>query len=81
MNIAKVVATRSNCMKRKVAALIVKDRRIISTEYNGTAGARNCNEEGVPLQRPGSSGTAWTNVSAPTGRKTPSPRRPTTASA
>lgn len=49
MNIAKVVATRSNCMKRKVAAIIVKDRRIISTGYNGTPrGARNCNEGGCP---------------------------------
>ena len=49
MNIAKVVATRSNCMKRKVAAVIVKDRRVISTGYNGTPrGARNCNEGGCP---------------------------------
>src|SRR5215470_16386270 len=31
MNIAKVVASRSNCMKRKVAAIIVKDKRVIST--------------------------------------------------
>src|SRR5262249_2081241 len=36
MNIAKVVASRSNCMKRKVAALIVRDKRVISTGYNGT---------------------------------------------
>lgn len=49
MNIAKVVATRSNCIKRKVAAIIVKDRRVISTGYNGTPrGARNCNEGGCP---------------------------------
>ena len=49
MNIAKVVAMRSNCMKRKVAAIIVKDRRVISTGYNGTPrGARNCNEGGCP---------------------------------
>ena len=49
MNIAKVVATRANCMKRKVAAVIVKDRRVISTGYNGTPrGARNCNEGGCP---------------------------------
>ena len=49
MDIAKVVATRSNCMKRKVAAIIVKDRRVISTGYNGTPrGARNCNEGGCP---------------------------------
>jgi dCMP deaminase len=49
MNIAKVVASRSNCMKRKVAAIIVKDKRIISTGYNGTPrGTRNCNEGGCP---------------------------------
>jgi dCMP deaminase len=49
MNIAKVVASRSNCIKRKVAAIIVKDRRVISTGYNGTPkGARNCNEGGCP---------------------------------
>jgi dCMP deaminase len=49
MSIAKVVASRSNCIKRKVAAVIVKDRRIISTGYNGTPrGAKNCNEGGCP---------------------------------
>jgi dCMP deaminase len=49
MNIARVVASRSNCMKRKVAALIIKDKRVISTGYNGTPrGARNCNEGGCP---------------------------------
>ncbi len=49
MNIAKVVATRSNCIKRKVAAIIVKDMRVISTGYNGTPrGAKNCNEGGCP---------------------------------
>jgi dCMP deaminase len=49
MNIAKVVALRGNCMKRKVAAIIVKDRRVISTGYNGTPrGAKNCNEGGCP---------------------------------
>ncbi|MFQ6672660.1 MAG: deaminase [Candidatus Tectimicrobiota bacterium] len=49
MSIAQVVASRSNCLKRKVAAIIVKDRRIISTGYNGTPrGTRNCNEGGCP---------------------------------
>ncbi|MCL5019244.1 MAG: deaminase [Patescibacteria group bacterium] len=49
MNIAKVVASRSNCIKRKVAALIVKDKRIISTGYNGTPrGVKNCDEGGCP---------------------------------
>jgi dCMP deaminase len=49
MSIARVVAMRSNCMKRKVAAIIVKDMRVVSTGYNGTPrGARNCNEGGCP---------------------------------
>jgi dCMP deaminase len=49
MSIARVVASRSNCIKRKVAAIIVKDKRIVSTGYNGTPrGARNCNEGGCP---------------------------------
>jgi len=47
MGIAKIVASRSNCIKRHVAALIVKDKRIISTGYNGTPrGTRNCSEGG-----------------------------------
>jgi dCMP deaminase len=49
MGIAREVSTRANCMKRKVAAIIVKDKRIISTGYNGTPrGTRNCNEGGCP---------------------------------
>ena len=49
MKIAKEVATRSNCVKRKVAAVIVKDKRIVSTGYNGTPrGVKNCNEGGCP---------------------------------
>ena len=49
MNIAHVAAERSNCTRRHVAAVIVNDRRIISTGYNGTPrGVRNCNEGGCP---------------------------------
>ena len=49
MEIAKVVAARSNCSRRHVAAVIVKDKRIISTGYNGTPrGIKNCNEGGCP---------------------------------
>lgn len=49
MNIATVVASRANCVKRKVGAVVISDRRIISTGYNGTPrGARNCNEGGCP---------------------------------
>ncbi|MCX8199872.1 MAG: dCMP deaminase family protein [Candidatus Micrarchaeota archaeon] len=49
MGIAKQVATRSNCVKRKVAAVLVRDKQIISTGYNGTPrGTRNCSEGGCP---------------------------------
>ena len=49
MNIAHEVALRSNCLKRNVAAVIVKDKRIISTGYNGTPrGIKNCSEGGCP---------------------------------
>jgi dCMP deaminase len=49
MSIARVVASRSNCIKRNVGAVVVSDRRLISTGYNGTPrGVRNCNEGGCP---------------------------------
>ncbi len=49
VSIARVVSSRSNCIKRKVGSVIVQDRRIISTGYNGTPrGTRNCNEGGCP---------------------------------
>ena len=59
LGIAKVVALRSNCVKRKVAAVIVKDKRIIATGYNGTPrGVKNCNEGGCPrCNQMASSGT------------------------
>jgi dCMP deaminase len=49
IGIARVVAPRSNCVKRKVAAVVTLDKRIISTGYNGTPrGTTNCNEGGCP---------------------------------
>jgi dCMP deaminase len=49
IRIAQVASTRSNCIKRKVGAVIVRDKRIISTGYNGTPrGTKNCNEGGCP---------------------------------
>ncbi len=49
MSIARVVSSRSNCVKRRVGSIIAVDRRIISTGYNGTPrGVRNCNEGGCP---------------------------------
>ena len=47
MSIAHVVKSRGNCRRRKVAAIIVKDKRIISTGYNGTPrGIKNCCDGG-----------------------------------
>lgn len=49
MNIAREVAKRSNCVRRKVGAVIVRENRIISTGYNGTPrGTKNCDEGGCP---------------------------------
>ena len=49
MEIANVVAKRSNCSRRHVAAVIVKDHHILSTGYNGTPhGTKNCFEGGCP---------------------------------
>jgi len=49
MKMAEDASMRSNCIRRKVGALIVKQRNIISTGYNGTPiGVRNCFEGGCP---------------------------------
>jgi dCMP deaminase len=49
MNMAKVAATRSNCSRRHVGAVIIRDKQVISTGYNGTPrGIKNCNEGGCP---------------------------------
>jgi len=46
MTIAADVATRATCVRRKVGALIVKDRRILSTGYNGVpTGITHCTPE------------------------------------
>lgn len=49
MDIAHVVARRGNCLRRRVAAVIVMEQRIVSTGYNGTPrGIKNCFEGGCP---------------------------------
>jgi len=43
MDIANLVKTRSTCRRRQVGALIVKDRKILSTGYNGApTGCAHC---------------------------------------
>ena len=47
MEIAHLTSQRSNCIKRKVGAIIVKDNRILSQGYNGTpSGFINCFDGG-----------------------------------
>ena len=46
MKIAEDVATRSTCIRRNVGAIIVKDKRILSTGYNGApTNIAHCTEE------------------------------------
>ena len=47
MNITNLVAERSTCTRRAVGAVLVKDKRILSTGYNGApTGLKHCLEVG-----------------------------------
>jgi len=47
MKLAHVVKERSNCIRMKVGVVLVKDRQIIATGYNGTPkGIKNCCDGG-----------------------------------
>jgi len=47
MQLASLAAQRSNCMKRRVGCVLVHEKRVVSTGYNGTPrGVKNCNEGG-----------------------------------
>ena len=47
IRITKLVATRSSCLRRSVGAVLVKDKRILATGYNGApAGMAHCEEAG-----------------------------------
>lgn len=51
MQITHLVATRGTCLRRQVGAILVKDRRILSTGYNGPpAGLPHCDELGGCLR-------------------------------
>jgi len=52
MDIAKLVATRATCPRRSVGALIVKDRHILATGYNGAP-------SGLPHCPPGGHENDW----------------------
>ena len=51
MNIAREVSTRSTCDRKYVGAVIVRDRIILATGYNGSIrGAPHCDEVGHLLE-------------------------------
>lgn len=52
MEITEVVATRSTCLRRKVGAVIVKDKHILASGYNGApSGLVHCAEVGCLRER------------------------------
>ncbi|VEN75216.1 Cytidine deaminase [Candidatus Desulfarcum epimagneticum] len=54
MDIAGLVALRSTCMRRSVGAVIVKERRILSTGYNGApTNISHCEKEGCLREKMG----------------------------
>ena len=55
MEMAKLVSTWASCNRRKIGAVIVKDKRVMTTGYNGApAGIKTCVEKGVcPRQEMG----------------------------
>jgi dCMP deaminase len=47
MDIVELVARRSTCLRRSVGAVLVKDKRILATGYNGApSGLKHCAEVG-----------------------------------
>ena len=52
MDITRLVATRSSCLRRQVGALLVKDRNILATGYNGVpSGISHCDMSGCLRER------------------------------
>jgi dCMP deaminase len=52
MRMAELVATRSTCLRRQVGAVIVKEKRVLTTGYNGAPrGLRHCEEVGCVRQQ------------------------------
>lgn len=47
MDIVELVSLRSTCLRRKVGAVLIKDKRILTTGYNGVpTGVKHCSESG-----------------------------------
>lgn len=54
MSITELVAQRSTCIRRKVGAVLVREKRIITTGYNGApTGIKHCLDVGCLRQQQG----------------------------
>jgi dCMP deaminase len=54
MDMARLAARRSSCLRRAVGAVIVKDRRVLATGYNGVpSGVTHCEVAGCLRERLG----------------------------
>ena len=54
MEITHLVAKRSTCLRRQVGAVIVRDKRILATGYNGAPrGLAHCSETGCLREKLG----------------------------
>ena len=52
LSIAKLVSKRSTCLRRKVGAALVKDKRILASGYNGApSGIKHCEKTGCLRER------------------------------
>ena len=52
MTLANQVATRTTCLRRAVGCVLVRDKRILATGYNGApSGLRHCGEIGCLRQQ------------------------------
>ncbi len=80
-NLCQVVASNSKCLSRKIGAIIVRDKRVISTGYNGPpVGVRTCDRRWLidydmrqyavnnAIKHPGNDGASEFNLISENGK-------------
>ena len=52
MQVAELISSRTTCLRRRVGAVLVKNKRILATGYNGApSGIRHCSDVGCVRER------------------------------
>lgn len=65
MDLAKAVATRATCPRKSVGCVIVKDRQVVASGYNGSIpGAEHCTDAGCLLENGHCTRTVHSEVNA-----------------